>query len=99
MAGRAGKPGRTAASRRSHCRLEAGDGATLRRFKRVMAEAGYLECGLAPTASMTQLPPGVTDESAPATVLNTLVRLFHNGIEVPAGTAARALRPVTLESL
>jgi SAM-dependent methyltransferase len=99
MARRAGKSSRATASRESHCRLDAGDSATLRRFKRVLVEAGYLESGIAPAATMTQLAPGVTDENAPATALNTLVRLFHNGIEVPAEAAARALRPVTLESV
>src|SRR6202795_2049510 len=99
MARRAGKSNRATASRASHCRLDAGDSATLRRFKRVLVDAGYLESGIAPTASMTQLAPGVADEDAPATAVNTVVRLFHTGLEVPAGTAARALRPVTLESL
>lgn len=99
MTRRAGKSSRAVASRGSDCRLDAADSATLRRFKRVLVEAGYLASGIAPTASMTQLAPGLTDENAPATALNTLVRLFHNGLEVPAAVAARALRPVTLESL
>lgn len=89
----------TRAAAKSRCGLDATDGATLRRLKQVMVEAGYLESGIAPLASMRELPPGVTDDSAPATALNTLLRLFHNGIAVPIKDAARALRPVTLQAL
>jgi len=69
------------------------------KFRHQLKVRGYIDSGIEEVMEPRSWIPILPDDSAPATPLNTLLRLFHMKRSVPAEDAAEALRPLTLEQV
>src|SRR5271169_3884955 len=69
----------------------------LQQLRHILKESGYCNAGTTP--ALDGALPELPDESAPATQLNTFLRLFYAQVPVGAKSASSALHPLTIEQL
>jgi predicted RNA methylase len=68
-------------------------------FRIILKASGYADSGIQEVLDPSLGEPLLPDDSAPATPLNTLLRLFFIGNSVSAKDAAQALQPLTVEQM